>query len=400
MDESADEVAVPGLSTENAMRVAGLLVCSLVVILSEFFWAVRRAFGLFEQEQAWIHTAFANFLAKLGICVLTLLLWREYGGKLRESIRSMRSTLAVHRQPVRRCTAEVGLVDSLPAELLPHLLAAGRLAAVDLAHCAAVCRSLAAAVADPNHDTLLWRPACQERWASKVYDPLLVYPEELAGLSHRERYAWAERDGARQLGTGSDVCKVAAWSVEFGGGRRYTIAPFPYRNDGQYVSSTFGGGQGDPQRWSVKASRYPYGFGNVVLVDGIPDVRISRRADWGWELRNLHEAPTRASRAINNSCQSDAAGVPRPVLCTHSARTPQRPPCGEKAQSFWVGCTFLELAVADTCRRCARTGTTYGLPGRLRTTLSRSTVHLLTLSLCQGVRAITQMELADSSCGR
>ena len=47
-----------------------------------------------------------------------------------------------------------------------------------------------------------------------------------------------------------------------------------------YASPTFEGGP--PQRWSVKAAH----GGNVVVVDGIPDVRLSRRADWGWELRN------------------------------------------------------------------------------------------------------------------
>ena len=91
------------------------------------------------------------------------------------------------RELVQRCTADLGLLDALPPELLPDLLAAGQLTAADLARCAATCSTLAGAVSDPANDALLWQPACRERWATKAYDPLLVYPEKLAHLSHRRR---------------------------------------------------------------------------------------------------------------------------------------------------------------------------------------------------------------------
>ena len=46
-------------------------------------------------------------------------------------------------RPAQRCTAPLGLLDSLPAELLPGLLASGSLGAADLARCAATCSALA-----------------------------------------------------------------------------------------------------------------------------------------------------------------------------------------------------------------------------------------------------------------
>ena len=222
----------------------------------------------------------SHVLAKMVMFWVALSLWRavlDNGDVWRSRMRAL-----LPRPPVRACTADVGIVDALPAELLPHLLSAGCLTAADLASCAAACSTLAGIVRDHAYDALIWEPVCRARWRTKAYDPLLVYPAALVeGLqSWRERFQWAERDGARQLATGTDVCKVAAWSVDFGGGRAYTIAPFPYRTDGEYVSPTFAGGQ--TRRWSVKAARH----GNLVLVDGIPDVRISRRSDWGWELSN------------------------------------------------------------------------------------------------------------------
>jgi hypothetical protein len=83
-------------------------------------------------------------------------------------------------------------------QVLPGLLASGSLGAADLARCAATCSALARIVTrDASSDALLWEPVCRARWATKAYDPLLLYAEELESLSHRERYLRAERDGAR-----------------------------------------------------------------------------------------------------------------------------------------------------------------------------------------------------------
>ena len=61
-----------------------------------------------------------------------------------ERLRRLIHHLGVPRwihQPwhVRTCDSEVGLVDSLPVELLPYILACGQLSAEDLVACAAVC---------------------------------------------------------------------------------------------------------------------------------------------------------------------------------------------------------------------------------------------------------------------
>ena len=97
-----------------------------------------------------------------------------------ERIRAIAARLSTRlqaRQDVPTCTAPLGLVESLPADLLPHLLASG-LSADDLAHCAATCTTLAGIVMrDASSDELLWRPICRARWATKAYDPLSVHPE-------------------------------------------------------------------------------------------------------------------------------------------------------------------------------------------------------------------------------
>lgn len=218
---------------------------------------------------------FCSVLTKLAASLFAVLLCRFAGTAWRARRIPARSSA-----PVRQCTAGIGLVDALPPELLPQVLAAGDLTATDLAQCAGACLTLLEVVRHPENDSLLWQPVCRARWAVKAYDPLVVYPAELGRLSHRERYEWAERDGLRQLGTGMDVCKVAAWVVDVGQGREYMIAPFPYRTNGEYVSLTFAGAP--MRRWSVREGMRR----NIVLVDGIPDVRMTRRADWGWELRN------------------------------------------------------------------------------------------------------------------
>lgn len=179
---------------------------------------------------------------------------------------------------VPACSAPLGMLESLPAELLPHLVVG--LDAADLAAVATTCSAFAHVVMrDRANDALLWRPVCERRWASKAYDPVSVYPEQLEGLGFRERYIWAERDGKRQLGTGEDLSRVYEWSVKFSRSRAYVIGPFPYRLDGSYISPSFE----VPLRYSVKAQPH----GNIVIVDGIPDVRMVRRKDWGWELRNM-----------------------------------------------------------------------------------------------------------------
>ena len=208
--------------------------------------------------------------------------------------------LLIMRPPVACCTSEDGLVGSLPPELLLHILASGGFTAETLARCAAVCSAFNHIIKDPSSDHQLWQPVCCVRWASRAYDPLRVYPK-LSLLSHRERYIWAECDGARQLGTGEDLSKVCAWSVKFSGRPAYVIGPFPYRLNGTYVSPTF---DGEPRRYSVTsktlASLVMGSYSsNTVLVDGIPDVRMVRRKDWGWELRNAFWV----ARSVNHGVQ-------------------------------------------------------------------------------------------------
>ena len=186
-------------------------------------------------------------------------------------------------------------------QVLPGLLASGSLGAADLARCAATCSSLARIVTrDPSSDALLWEPVCRARWASKAYDPLLLYAEELESLSHRERYLWAERDGARTLGTLADVCNVYAWSIDdqTSCGPAYTIDRFPYRRNGTYVSRLAGPRLATPGPAGTFRSRYVLrrtrdreggargAVSSHVVVQGLPAARLVRRADWGWCLCN------------------------------------------------------------------------------------------------------------------
>jgi len=195
------------------------------------------------------------------------------------------------KRPVPSCTAPLGLLDSIPAEVLPGLLTSSCLEAADFARCAATCSAFAHLVTrDPSSDARLWEPACLARWATKAYDPLLLHPSQLEGLSHRERYIWAERDGARTLGTGVDLCNVFAWSISTGG-PDYTIEPFPYRLNGTYVSRLAGPRRATPGLAGTYVSRYKLvravgSTSRLVVIDGLPAARLVRREDWGWELRN------------------------------------------------------------------------------------------------------------------
>ena len=201
---------------------------------------------------------------------------------LRPMRRLLRRSLRRTSPAVRRCTACAGLVDSLPAELLPLILASGNLEASDLARVATSCSAFAHVVLnDAESDAMLWEPVCRARWARKAYSPLDVYPERLHGLTWRACYVWAERDGARKVGTGEDMSKVFEWTVKFPGNPAHVIGPFPYRLDHTYVSPSFEGS--GTMRYSVK----PRAGGAIVAVDRIPEVRMVRRADWGWELRNM-----------------------------------------------------------------------------------------------------------------
>ena len=65
---------------------------------------------------------------------------------------------------------------------------------------------------------------------------------------------------------------------------------FPYRLDpatgeGAYLSSSFGW---QPRGYKLRTTRSLTLTHDVtyVTVEGIPDVRMVRRDDWGWELRN------------------------------------------------------------------------------------------------------------------
>lgn len=184
-------------------------------------------------------------------------------------------------QPVRRCTAPCGLVDSLPAELLIHVLASGELSAHDLVNVAASCSAIAAAALNEVNDELLWAPLCRARWSEKALDPRTVYPRTMARMrTHRAAYFWAERDGRRRMATKADLCNVVEWEVKFVNVPPYRIGPFPYRLNGMYVSPSF-------DNFARPYMVHQRGGQTVVSVEGIPDVRMVRRDDWGWELRNM-----------------------------------------------------------------------------------------------------------------
>ena len=60
------------------------------------------------------------------------------------------------------------------------------------------------------------------------------------------------------------------------------IDRFPYRRVGEdliYCSPTFGG---ELRPYGLRHSR----GATYVQVEGIPDVRMVRRDDWGWQLKN------------------------------------------------------------------------------------------------------------------
>ena len=195
--------------------------------------------------------------------------------------RIMSSFVFSSRRPLTKCTAAQGLVETLPADgllqVVTHLESAEDVIAIAMA-----CTAFSQLVFHVRHDALLWEPLCRRRWSAKAYDPMVLHAHTLTHLSHRQRFAWAERDGVRQLGTGEDLASVEEWEVKFWRSASYRIGSFPYRLNGFYMSPSFGY---EPRRWSVKPS-VSWRTGNIVLVDGIPDTRMIRRPDWGWELRN------------------------------------------------------------------------------------------------------------------
>ena len=227
-------------------------------------------------------------------------------------LRTLFRLYAYRPKPVV-CTASEGLVDKLPPELIAHILIVGVLDAGDLARCAAVCRALARTVSDPANDVALWKIACDRRWAQMVLNPAECYRDELAGLSYKMRYRWAEADGQRRRGAVEDLLRVEvrrppwatsapaaprlispalppispqAWDVKFIRRAPYRIDNFPYRcvhtprgRQFVYRSPTFGHELRSYQLAQARLATY-------VQVDGIPEVKMVRRADWGWELRN------------------------------------------------------------------------------------------------------------------
>ena len=111
---------------------------------------------------------------------------------------------------------------------------------------------------------------------------------QLEGATHRRRLLLAEQHGARKRGTEEDLRSVYEWSVQIRGGPAYVIGPFPYRLDGTYVSPTF---RGDVLRYRVKeipSSLPAHKRAVAVEIAGgyLPDARMTRRDDWGWELRS------------------------------------------------------------------------------------------------------------------
>ena len=112
----------------------------------------------------------------------------------------------------------------------------------------------------------------------------------LAELSNcREWYAWAETDG-RRASAQSRICSASKRGTSNSSGGRRTASRFPYRLDpatgeGAYLSSSFGW---QPRGYKLRTTRSLTLTHDVtyVTVEGIPDVRMVRRDDWGWELRN------------------------------------------------------------------------------------------------------------------
>lgn len=122
-------------------------------------------------------------------------------------VTRLRTLFRLYVKPVA-CTASEGLVDKLPPELIAHILIVGVLDAGDLARCAAVCRAFARTVRDPANDVALWKIACDRRWAQMALNPAECYRDELAGLSYKMRYRWAEADGQRRRGAVEDLLRV------------------------------------------------------------------------------------------------------------------------------------------------------------------------------------------------
>ena len=178
------------------------------------------------------------------------------------------------------------LIDRLSSELLVHVLLVGRMEGVHLTHCLIASKGIAAAAADPASDEALWGSACRTRWSSRAYNPAELYArtfDRSPGLcSHQSKFRWTETDGVRRRGTEQDLCLVEAWEVTLIKRLRdtpYRIAAFPYRSDGLYRAHGNSPKPYTVQHVSVLESAF-------VKVQGLPTVRLVRREDWGWELRN------------------------------------------------------------------------------------------------------------------
>ena len=142
-------------------------------------------------------------------------------------VTRLRTLFRLYVKPVA-CTASEGLVDKLPPELIAHILIVGVLDAGDLARCAAVCRAFARTVRDPANDVALWKIACDRRWAQMALNPAECYRDELAGLSYKMRYRWAEADGQRRRGAVEDLLRVEVrrplWATSVPAARLISLA--------------------------------------------------------------------------------------------------------------------------------------------------------------------------------
>ena len=202
-------------------------------------------------------------------------------------LRLARCVLSLRMRHLAAKSSEHSLIDALPPELIEHIFEVGEFTGDELARAMGACSAFRDAAADDE----LWRRACERRWAEKFLNPQECCRDILAELSNcREWYAWAETDGRRRVGAIEDLLRVEAWDVKFFRRPPYRIERFPYRLDpatgeGAYLSSSFGW---QPRGYKLRTTRSLTLTHDVtyVTVEGIPDVRMVRRDDWGWELRN------------------------------------------------------------------------------------------------------------------
>ena len=280
---------MPSLRTDKAQRglPENMLSNGVAQVVS---FAVRHAGRPF----AW---AVFRFLIASGELVLTLHDWGRWAAHALRPLIDPRTA----KKKVQPCTSPHGLIDVLPPELVIHVLSASEMGARDLACCALVCTAFDRAISDPVNDSRLWEACCRRRWEAMAYDPAMLHAHRFKHApelsTHRARYMWAELDGARRCGTAGDLWSVEVWELQYGGGRPYHIGSFPYRREGDYVSPTFAN---VPRPFRVRVRKDAvFSEAAYVNVEGIPPVRMVRRSDWGWDLRN----PLWVASSVKHSVQ-------------------------------------------------------------------------------------------------